>query len=85
MSLRRNTTARLSPNKTRLIPQFENLRETIYTTTAELIQFRQLVVNTVMATDIFDPDLAKNRLARWKLAFESCDQEKARSLDDVGR
>jgi hypothetical protein len=60
------------------------LRACIYTTTLELRRFRQEVVNTVMATDIFDPDLARNRLERWKLAFES-QVEKPKCLEDVSR
>ena len=39
-------------------PQFENFRVAIYgTCTTEKSRFRQLVVNSVMATDIMDKDL----------------------------
>jgi hypothetical protein len=37
-----------------------------------------------MATDVFDPDLARNRLERWKLALES-QVEKSKCLEDVSR
>ncbi|KAL7581160.1 hypothetical protein ACA910_005950 [Epithemia clementina (nom. ined.)] len=50
-------------------PQYTDLRRTIYTSTSELKRFRQLVVNTVMATDIFDKDLARMRKNRWDMAF----------------
>ena len=38
---------------------------------SELYRFRQLVVNSVMATDILDPDLKKLRNARWEKAFST--------------
>lgn len=49
--------------------QYMDLRRTIYTTAGELKRFRQLVVNTVMATDIFDSELAAMRKNRWERAF----------------
>ena len=53
--------------------QYTELRHTIYTSTSELKRFRQLVVNTVMATDIFDRELATLRKNRWDLAFGEAD------------
>ena len=50
-------------------PQYKESRRAIYTTPDELKRFRQLVVNTVMATDIFDKDLAALRKKRWDKAF----------------
>jgi len=50
-------------------PEFFNLRRCIYSTEAELLRFRQLFVNTVMATDICDKELGAIRKQRWKLAF----------------
>ena len=50
-------------------PSFENLRRTIYSDDAELRRFRQLIVNSVMATDIFDKDLSTRRKERWNKAF----------------
>uniref|UniRef100_A0A7S3DMI4 Guanylate cyclase domain-containing protein n=1 Tax=Entomoneis paludosa TaxID=265537 RepID=A0A7S3DMI4_9STRA len=49
--------------------QYHDLRRAIYTTPDELKRFRQLVVNTVMATDIFDKDLTALRKNRWEKAF----------------
>lgn len=48
---------------------YKNLRKAIYTTHAGLIRFRQLLVNSVMATDIVDKELKALRNARWDKAF----------------
>ena len=53
--------------------QYADLRRTIYTTSNELKRFRQLVVNTVMATDIFDKELTTMRKNRWDMAFGDVD------------
>jgi 3'5'-cyclic nucleotide phosphodiesterase len=60
---------------------FSCLRNTIYQTECEYRRFRQLVVNSVLATDIMDRDLGKLRKDRWNNAFsegalqqESCEQ-----------
>jgi hypothetical protein len=50
-------------------PGFEALRAAVYSTKAELQHFRQLVVNSVMATDIMDKDNNAFRKARWEKAF----------------
>ena len=49
--------------------QYEHLRRCIYANEEELKRFRQLVVNTVMATDIVDKELQALRKARWATAF----------------
>lgn len=49
---------------------YQTLRETICATSAEQSQFRQLVVNLVMATDIMDKELQVSRDQRWERAFE---------------
>ena len=48
---------------------YQELRLAIYQTRAEYKRFRQLVVNSVMATDIMDKDLGAARKARWNKAF----------------
>ena len=53
--------------------RFENLRRQIYATKEEFQRFRQLVVNSVMATDIMDKDLKKLRNDRWDTAFNGID------------
>jgi 3'5'-cyclic nucleotide phosphodiesterase len=50
-------------------PDYDELRKTIYTTEGEMRRFRQLVVNSVMATDIVDRNLKVLRNARWAKAF----------------
>eukprot|EP00980_Cylindrotheca_fusiformis_P003090 scaffold719_cov117-Cylindrotheca_fusiformis.AAC.10 len=49
------------------------LRACIYQTEDDLLRFRQLVVNTVMATDIADKELQALRKARWEMAFSNAD------------
>ena len=49
--------------------RYANLRRSIYTTHKGLERFRQMVVNSVMATDIFDKDLKELRDGRWSKAF----------------
>jgi len=49
--------------------KYSNLRKVIYASESELIRFRQLIVNSVMATDIFDKELKDLRNARWYKAF----------------
>jgi class 3 adenylate cyclase len=48
---------------------------------SELSRLRQLVVNSVMATDIMDPDLKKLRNGRWEKAFHNTNLEN----DDTSR
>ena len=48
---------------------FADLRRTIYQTKDDFMRFRQLLVNTVLATDIMDKDLSAKRKERWALAF----------------
>jgi 3'5'-cyclic nucleotide phosphodiesterase/Adenylate and Guanylate cyclase catalytic domain len=55
--------------KTLMDPRFEDLRRCIYDDETELLRFRHLVVNSVMATDVFDKELDALRKARWNKAF----------------
>ena len=50
-------------------PEFRKLRSTICCDDEEFLRFRQLVVNSVMATDIMDKQLGAARKARWNKAF----------------
>jgi hypothetical protein len=50
-------------------PSMSNLRNAIYSNGDEYKRFRQLVVNSVMATDIMDKELSVARKARWDNAF----------------
>ena len=51
-------------------PCYRELRECIYRTETEFNRFRQLVVNSVMATDIMDRELKRFRDNRWEKAFD---------------
>jgi hypothetical protein len=60
---------------------YGDLRAAIYGTATELKRFRQLVVNTVLATDICDKELKALRNARWDKAFKvSATEENARDV-----
>jgi class 3 adenylate cyclase len=48
---------------------YKNLRECIFATKADMDLFRKLVVNSVLATDIFDKELGQLRKSRWEKAF----------------
>jgi hypothetical protein len=50
-------------------PQFANLRNWILTTEADTAVFRQIVVNAVMATDLFNKDLQDMRETRRMKTF----------------
>ena len=52
-------------------PQYGKLRETIHPTKASQARFRQLVVNLVLATDLWDTGLRKWRHNRWQQAFST--------------
>lgn len=52
-------------------PEYELLRQTIFPTATDRRRFRQLVVSTVLATDIIDQKLQLLRKNRWEKAFHS--------------
>jgi hypothetical protein len=58
--------------------RYRTLRSAIYTDDSEMRRFRQLVVNSVMATDIADKDQKTFRNARWEKAFHQNLQENER-------
>jgi 3'5'-cyclic nucleotide phosphodiesterase len=49
--------------------QFDQLRLTIFRTNNNLLHFRRIIVNSVVATDIFDQELNNLRKNRWNEAF----------------
>jgi 3'5'-cyclic nucleotide phosphodiesterase len=51
--------------------RYTELRSCICPTTKELRRFRQIVVNVVMATDLFDNQLKAMRESRWEKSFGS--------------
>jgi hypothetical protein len=50
-------------------PEFRALRQSIYADETELKRFRQVVVNSVLATDIDDEELQSLRRRRWETTF----------------
>jgi 3'5'-cyclic nucleotide phosphodiesterase len=48
---------------------FDSLRKAIFPTQADLSRFRQVVVNTILATDIFDKEMGDMRKERWNNIF----------------
>eukprot|EP00980_Cylindrotheca_fusiformis_P011572 scaffold2738_cov119-Cylindrotheca_fusiformis.AAC.8 len=64
--------------------EYKALRACIYQTEDDLRRFRQLVVNTVMATDIVDKELQALRKSRWETAFAKAptNQNAGLSSDD---
>jgi class 3 adenylate cyclase len=66
--------------------RFSDLRDVIARTADEQARFRQLVVNSVMATDIMDKDLKALRNLRWQKAFAADKAESAvDDKDDIDR
>lgn len=49
--------------------QYAELRSALFASRAELLRFRQILVNIVLATDIFDKELNGLRKQRWNKAF----------------
>ena len=69
-------------------PRFERLRKCIYQTNVERKRFRQLVINSVMATDIADRQVNENRQSKWDKAFRRSPGDGASALqiqEDMNR
>jgi 3'5'-cyclic nucleotide phosphodiesterase len=50
-------------------PAYDQFRAAIFSTETELRRFRNLLVNSIIATDIFDKELGTLRKNRWNKAF----------------
>lgn len=59
---------------------FSRLRQAICSNDAEFKRFRQIVVNSVMATDLGDKEMKELRNGRWSKAFAVGDQVQEESL-----
>jgi hypothetical protein len=55
--------------ETLFLDEFAPLRALLFTSESEMRHFRQLLVNSLMGTDIFDETLRAGRQARWSRAF----------------
>lgn len=67
-----------------LRPCYVELRDCLFANESDLQRFRLLVVNSVLATDIFDPDLKAMREDRWEKAFAK-ESEGAQTAEDLNR
>eukprot|EP00538_Stauroneis_constricta_P012399 CAMPEP_0119555948 /NCGR_PEP_ID=MMETSP1352-20130426/8025_1 /TAXON_ID=265584 /ORGANISM="Stauroneis constricta, Strain CCMP1120" /LENGTH=1580 /DNA_ID=CAMNT_0007602821 /DNA_START=211 /DNA_END=4953 /DNA_ORIENTATION=- len=63
-----------------MAPSYENLRNCVFSNEDERGRFRQLIVNCVIATDIFDKDLSSRRKQRWRKVFG---EDRFDAQDDV--
>lgn len=66
-----------------MLPDFRNLRAGIFRSLDEYQRFRQVVINSIIATDIFDKDLNSLRTSRWDKAFHG--NETGRCPDNSDR
>lgn len=64
---------------------YGELQRCIFPTDAEFKRFRQVVVNVVMATDIFDKELGELRKNRWAKAFAEKEPGAPQDHDDENR
>jgi 3'5'-cyclic nucleotide phosphodiesterase len=62
-------------------PRFHKLRSCIYQNEAECVRFRNIVVNCVLATDIFEKEGSALRNARWDAAFHQKEKAPDHDLD----
>jgi hypothetical protein len=62
-------------------PAYKDFRRSIYSTKTELEQFRCLVVNLVLATDILDKNTSVERGRRWEQAFTKANRKTEESRD----
>lgn len=56
-------------------PKYHELRACLFVDRDELLRFRQIVVQVVLATDIFDKELNGLRKDRWSKAFSNDEQD----------
>jgi hypothetical protein len=68
-----------------MAPKYSGLRGAIYSDANEMERFRQLVVNSVMATDIMDKQANGFRRARWDRAFKEEDTGLYAGMDSMNR
>lgn len=62
-------------------PSFDALRQSICQDEKELKRFRQLVINSIMATDLGDRELKDLRNRRWQRAFSDSTSSADRECD----
>ena len=62
------------------VGRYKKLRDHLFTNQSELKRFRELVVNSVMATDICDKELKELRNSRWEKAFRESNNANQREI-----
>jgi hypothetical protein len=60
--------------------RYMDLRKVLFRTQSDFTQFRQLVVNVVLATDNFDKELSTLRKNRWNKAFTDVQVDESASI-----
>ena len=65
--------------------RYQDLRRAIYVTESEFIRFRQLLVNSILATDIMDKDLGAKRKQRWNNTFSETSRKDEDSSVTINR
>jgi 3'5'-cyclic nucleotide phosphodiesterase/Adenylate and Guanylate cyclase catalytic domain len=65
---------------TLLAEHFDQLRACIFSDISELRRFRQLLVNCVLATDMFDDELNDSRRKRLEIAFQEHSTEEPNTI-----
>ena len=63
--------------------ELTDLRSALFATDAEKKRFRQVTVNVVLATDIFDRELNSLRKSRWEKAFSTRDSAMTQQVHDL--
>ena len=61
--------------------QFLSLQKSIFRSERDMKRFRQVLVNVVLATNIFDKEINDQRKTRWAKAFENSDAKDDRMND----
>jgi hypothetical protein len=62
--------------------QYKDLQNAIYGSAEEMTRFRSLIVNCVLATDLFDHELIDDRMMRWKHAFDEESKDESLSVEE---
>ena len=60
--------------------KYTDLRATIFSTPSEQDHFRQIVIHSVMATDMLDPKLKEMRHQQWKQTFGNSNISSRRTM-----
>ena len=63
--------------------KFNEIRCYLFATPTEIYRFRQVIVNMVLATDIFDKELNDLRKARWQKAFSGARSADSKNYTDL--